>query len=138
MTILSPTPPDHIFIFYFNILHSSRIFFRDRFSTLLGALLLVIKEARKPTKRGGGVGGGCSPPTHRRQGRISRLPKGSPVSGPGFFLCFSWFFIVVLGCPFSSNKASAAEGFLLVFHRIALLFQDFPSPPTCLDLPRLA
>ena len=24
------------------------------------------------------MGGGCPPPTHRRQGRISRLPKGSP------------------------------------------------------------
>ena len=28
---------------------------------------------------------------------------------------------------FSPNKALAAEGFLLAFYRIALLFQDFPS-----------
>ena len=30
--------------------------------------------------------GGCPPPTHRRQGRISGLPQGSPVDGPPF-LC---------------------------------------------------
>ena len=29
-------------------------------------------------------------------------------------------------------------GFLLVFYRITFVDQDFPSPPTCLDLPRLA
>ena len=30
---------------------------------------------------------------------------------------------------FSSNKALAAEGFLLVIYRIAFVHQDFPSPP---------
>ena len=29
-------------------------------------------------------------------------------------------------------------GFLLVFYRITFVDQDFPSWPTCLDLPRLA
>ena len=29
-------------------------------------------------------------------------------------------------------------GFLLGFYRITCAHQEFPSPPTCLDLPRLA
>ena len=39
---------------------------------------------------------------------------------------------------FAPNKALAAEGFLLTLCRIAFVPQDFASPLTCLDLPRLA
>ena len=40
----------------------------------------------------------------------------------------------------SPNKDGAASevGFLLTFYKITPGDQDFPSPPTCLDLPRLA
>ena len=41
------------------------------------------REALRPTSRGGGVGGGCPPPTHRRQGRISGLPKDKNVGRGG-------------------------------------------------------
>jgi len=37
----------------------------------------LIREAQRPAKRGWGCGGRVPPPpTHRRQGRISGLPKG--------------------------------------------------------------
>ena len=40
---------------------------------------------------------------------------------------------------FSPNKGgTTGVGFLLSLYRINFVIQDFPSPPTCLDLPRLA
>ena len=36
------------------------------------------------------------------------------------------------------QTALALEGFLLTLYRVDLVCQDFPLPPTCLDLPRLA
>ena len=39
----------------------------------------------------------------------------------------------------SPNKGgTTGVGFLLVLYRITFVDQDFLSPPTCLDLPRLA
>ena len=40
---------------------------------------------------------------------------------------------------FSPNKGgTTGVGFLLAFYRITFAHQDFPSPPTCIELPRLA
>ena len=40
---------------------------------------------------------------------------------------------------YSPNKGgTTGVGFLLALYRITFVHQDFPSPPTCLDLPRLA
>ena len=40
---------------------------------------------------------------------------------------------------YSPNKGGTTEGgFLLAFYRSTFVDQDFLSPPTCLDLPRLA
>ena len=39
---------------------------------------------------------------------------------------------------FPQTAPASARGFLLLSYSIAFAFQDFPLPPTCLDLPRLA
>ena len=55
-----------------------------------------------PTKRGGGVGGG-GPPTHRRQGRISRLPEGSLVNAAMVLLALT----PALGLKVASSVSSS-------------------------------
>ena len=48
---------------------------------------------------------------------------------------FSLLFFIFFNIP---QTALVLEGFLLPLYRIGLVCQDFPLPPTCLDLPRLA
>ena len=44
-------------------------------------------------------------------------------------------FIVIIP---QTKGGTTGVGFLLILYRITFAHQDFPSPPTCLDLPRLA
>ncbi len=51
---------------------------------------------------------------------------------------FIYIYIYVCFFEIISQTALAFEGFLLRLYRIGLERQDFPLPPTCPDLPRLA
>ena len=88
---------------------------------------------------------------------MCRPLRAHPVAFPvhnsffdGFFVCGNSALTIRVGAGTSEitgavilhnlipQTALALEGFLLVFYRSTFVSQDFSSPPTCLELPRLA
>ena len=65
-------------------------------------------------------------------------PVGLKLLVPQTALALEGFLLAFYRIAFVPQTALALEGFLLSFYRITFVDQDFPSPPTCLDLPRLA